>query len=98
MFKNENKGIVFKARWFVRPDINMGVIIILVWREMTWAMLSSFHLNNGRARVSIRPYKPPRFKNNLYSLFLRREKLPQNYVGVSPTVNTNVFSLAKVQH
>ena len=24
----ENKGIVFKARWFVRPDINMGMTII----------------------------------------------------------------------
>ena len=34
----------------------------LFWREMTRAMPSSFHLNNGRARVYIRPYKPPRFK------------------------------------
>ena len=24
----ENKGIVFKARWFVRPDINTGATII----------------------------------------------------------------------
>ena len=40
----ENTGIVFKARWFI-------------WREMTRAMPSSFHLNNGRARVYIRPYK-----------------------------------------
>ena len=28
MFKNENKGNVFKARWFVLPDINTDVIII----------------------------------------------------------------------
>ena len=24
----ENKGIVFKVRWFVRPDINTGTTII----------------------------------------------------------------------
>ena len=28
VFKNENKGIVLKARWFVRPDINTGATII----------------------------------------------------------------------
>ena len=51
MFKNENKGIVFKARWCVRPD-------------------TSFHLNNGHARVYIGPYKPSRFKNNTFILNL----------------------------
>ena len=33
---------------------------------MTRAIPSSFHLNNGRARVYIMPYKPPRFKNNTF--------------------------------
>ena len=66
MFKNDNKGIFFKARLFVRPDINTDVTIIL--REITRAMPSSFHLNNGRARADIRPYKPPRFKNNTFIL------------------------------
>ena len=28
VFKNDNKGIVFEARWFVRPDINTDVTII----------------------------------------------------------------------
>ena len=27
-YELENKGIVFKARWFVRPDINTGATII----------------------------------------------------------------------
>ena len=27
-FQLENTGIVFKARWFARPDINMGATII----------------------------------------------------------------------
>ena len=38
-FKNENKGIVFKARWFVRPDINTGATISLLGM-----MPLSFHL------------------------------------------------------
>ena len=33
MFKNENKGIVFKVRWFVRPNINTDVTIIFVWND-----------------------------------------------------------------
>ena len=37
-------------------------------REMTRAMPSSFHLNNGRARVYIGPYKPSRFSNNTFIL------------------------------
>ena len=57
MFKNDNKGIVFKSRWFVQPDINMDVTIIFAWNDSGY-MLSSFHLNNGRARVYIGPYKP----------------------------------------
>ena len=28
VFKNDDKGIVFKAGWFVRPDINTDVTII----------------------------------------------------------------------
>ena len=65
MFKNDKKGIVFKAWWFVRPDINTDVTIIF---EMTRAMPLSFHLNDGRARVYIGPYKPSRFKNNTFIL------------------------------
>ena len=59
MLKNDNKGIVFKARWFVRPDINTDVTIIFAWNDE-----GIFHLNNGRARVYIGPYKPSHFKNN----------------------------------
>ena len=48
LFKNENKGIVFKARWFVRPDINTGVTIIFAaWNDLgklTRAMPASFRL------------------------------------------------------
>ena len=53
MFKNKNKGIVFKVRWFVRPDINTDMTIIC----------------DGRARVYIGPYKPSRFKNNTFILY-----------------------------
>ena len=58
MFKNDNKGIVFKARWFVRPDMNMDVTIIFAWND----------LDNGHAYVYIKPYKPSRFKNNTFIL------------------------------
>ena len=43
--------------------------MIIILREMTRAMLSSFHLNNGRVRVYIGPYKPSRFKNNTFILY-----------------------------
>ena len=49
MFKNDNKGIVFKARLFVGPDKTRAWPLFL--REMIRAMPSSFHLNNGCARV-----------------------------------------------
>ena len=38
------------------------------YREITRAMPSSFHLDNGRARVYIGPYKPSGFKNNTFIL------------------------------
>ena len=66
MFKNENKGIVLKRVWFVRPDKTWAWPLFL--RGMTRAMPSSFHLNNGRARVYIKLYKPSRFKNNTFIL------------------------------
>ena len=54
MFKNENKGIVFKARWFVRLDITRATGMTIILREMTRAVPLSYHLNNGRPRVSSR--------------------------------------------
>ena len=51
MFKNENKGIVFKARWFVRPYINTGVTIIFAWNESGYAL--SFHLQTIPLTCSI---------------------------------------------
>ena len=68
MFKNENKGIVFKARWFVRHDMNTDMTINFAWNDSGYALPSSFHLNNGRARVYIGLYKPSRFKNNTFIL------------------------------
>ena len=60
----ENKGIVFKARWFVRPDINRGATI----SGMTTAFPRK---NNGHVRVYIEPYKPSRFKNNTFIIILK---------------------------
>ena len=42
MLKNENKhdkGIVFKARWCVRPDINTDVTIIFAWNDSGYALV-----------------------------------------------------------
>ena len=36
---NENKGIVFKARWFVQPNMNTGVTIIFVWHDSGYALI-----------------------------------------------------------
>ena len=55
MLKNENKGIVFKARWFVWSGINTDVTIMFAWTD-------------GRARAYTGPYKPSRFKNNTFIL------------------------------
>ena len=68
MFKNDNKGIVFKARWFVQPDINTDVTIIFAWNDSGSGYALVIHLNNGRAHVYIGPYKPSRFKNHTFSL------------------------------
>ena len=63
------KVLFLNLYWFVRPDINTGWPLFL--REMTRAMPSSFHLNNGRARAYIGPYKPSRFKNNTFIIILK---------------------------
>ena len=56
LFGIGKNGVLFlKLAWFVRPDINTGWPLFL--RGMTRAMPSSFHLNNGRARVYIGSYK-----------------------------------------
>ena len=50
-------------------DINTDMAIIL--REMTPTMPSSFHLNNGRARVYISHIgsdRPSQFKNDTFIL------------------------------
>ena len=39
VFKNDNKGIVFKARWFVRPDINTDVTINCAWNDLGYALV-----------------------------------------------------------
>ena len=39
MLKNEIKGIVFKAQWFVRPDINTDVTIIFAWNDSGYALV-----------------------------------------------------------
>ena len=54
----KREGIVFKARWFVWPDINTDVVTII------------FAWNDGRACVYIGPYKPSRFKNNTFILYV----------------------------
>ena len=66
MFKNDNKGIVFKVRWFVRPNINMDVTNIFSWNDSGYALV--IPLKYGRARVYIGPCKPLRFKNNTFIL------------------------------
>ena len=69
IFYLENKGIVFKARWFVRPDINTARPLFK-WNDAGIARVIS-RKNNGHVRVYIGPYKPLRFKNNTFIIILK---------------------------
>ena len=51
----ENKGIVFKARWFVRLNITRARPFFK-WNDEGIALVIP-RQNNGHARVHIKPYK-----------------------------------------
>ena len=71
-FKLENKGIVFKARWFVRLDITRARPLFK-WNDEGIARVIP-RKNNGHVRVYIGPYKPSRFKNNTFIIILKHFK------------------------
>ena len=56
MFKNDNKGIVFKSCRVSPAWYKHGMTIIFTWNDSGYALV--IPLNNGRARVYIKPYKP----------------------------------------
>ena len=57
----ENKGIVFKAKWFVRRDIT---------RERPFFKWNEECRNNGHARVLSGRTSQTRFKNNTFILII----------------------------
>ena len=40
----ENKGIVFKARWIVRPNINTDATIIFAWNDSLYRAVQTIAL------------------------------------------------------
>ena len=105
MFKNENKGIVLKRVWFVRPDKTRAWPLYL--REMTRAMPSSSR------PCYINPYKPSRLKTiplfckysrpisdfkSFEDRYLHKENLyqmyqPENMFPCLPTIHHDIFYL-----
>ena len=63
MYHLENKGIVFKARWFVRLDITRA-------RPLFSDALVISRKNNGHARVLSGRTNQTRFQNNTFNIFL----------------------------
>ena len=68
-YQLENKGIVFKARWFVRLDITRARPLFK-WNFEGIARVIS-RKNNGHARVLSGRTNQTRFKNNTFILILK---------------------------
>ena len=64
----ENKGIVFKARWFVRFDITRARPLFK-WNDEGLARVIS-RKNNGHARVLSGRTNQMRFKNNTLTFLI----------------------------